>query len=50
MWLAGHILVGKGDGDERGAETAMREDLLKLHVETIRQLIPVNALKMKLKP
>jgi len=37
IWLAGHIVPGKP------AETkAARERLLKMHVEMVRKLIPVN--------
>jgi hypothetical protein len=37
-WLAGHIVK-----DDKRETDRMRERLLKMHVKTVRQLIPVNA-------
>jgi hypothetical protein len=38
IFLAGHIIPGNS-----AATDAMRKRLLKLHIATVRQLIPVNA-------
>ena len=37
MWLAGHIVPG----NEQATADA-RDKLLKLHIETVRRLIPIN--------
>jgi hypothetical protein len=37
MWLAGHLILG----DPKKTE-AYRESVLELHLEAVRQLIPVN--------
>lgn len=38
IWLAGHMIKGNPTATDR-----LREDILALHVEKVRELIPVNA-------
>lgn len=38
MWLAGHIVK-----DDPAGTDALREELLEMHLRTVRKLIPVNA-------
>lgn len=47
MWVAGHVLVG-AEGDAEATDK-LRENLLALHIELIRKLIPVNALEIQRK-
>jgi len=43
MWLAGHVSL-----KSREATEANREELLAMHIETVRQLVPENAKAMRL--